>query len=140
MFRVVFWLAFNFAISKCVRKFELWSLLILFLFDGNIQQFAFYQSTDWKNTFYFTFCEKWLQVITIFFGFCIVLASFTLYFISYSAYNKVNRHIMDNNKNILFGQTALIVQFGIRNIVLGVMHSFVRGLPYRIMLSILLIS
>lgn len=135
----MFRLLFNYPISKWILRFNFWTFLFLLLFDGNIQQFSFYQSTDWKNMFFFNFQSKLLKIQTIFFGLCVVLVSTTLYFLSYSIYSIFNRHIMDNNRNSFFGHLTLIFQFGVRNLILGTMNSFLRGMQYKNMLLILVI-
>ena len=43
----VFKLTFNCRISLLFRKFAFFACLLLMLFDGNIQQFAFYMGSEW---------------------------------------------------------------------------------------------
>lgn len=124
--RILFKLFFNSIISKLFRRFDFWSLFILLLFDGNIQQFAFYQATDWKNMFFFDISSKMIKLQTILFGLILVVISSVLYFLSYSFYLKPNKYIMDNNKNNILGQGSLIIQFGLRNCFLGILNSYLR--------------
>lgn len=138
--KCLFRIFFKSIISRLFRRFDFWSLLILLLFDGNVQQFCFYQATDWKNMFFFDISSKMIKLQTIIFGFILIIASSGLYFLSYSFYSKPNMHIMDNNKNNLMGQSCLILQFGLRNGYLGMMNSFLRVFAYRYMLTVLLIS
>ena len=128
--RFMFNALYQYRISKPFRKFSFWSILILLLFDGNIQQFTFYMVNEWKNSMSFDTSTKVFKIITILFGFMVVVLSIGIYFKSYSYYCRLNRFMMDNNKNYLLGQAALLLQFGIKNIVLGFTNSLLRVWPY----------
>jgi hypothetical protein len=108
--------------------------------DGNIQQLAFYLATDWRNIFFFGFATKLMKMQVVFFGFIIIIISVCLYFTSYGFYSRLNKHVMDNNKNVLLGQTSLMMQIGARNCYFGIVNSFSRGLGYRSMLAVLAVS
>ena len=136
--RKIFKILFTYSISRWIRKFELWPLMFLLLFDGSIQQFAFYQVADWINMFAFSFFSKTIKVQIVYFGFLLVLLSICLIFLSYGFYDRLNKYIMSNNSNSMPGQTSLIFQIGIKNFFLRIMHSLLRRLPYYSMLSVLL--
>jgi len=51
--RYLFYIIYQFPISRAIRKFGLWGFLIVMLFEGNIQQFSFYLSADWNHLFTF---------------------------------------------------------------------------------------
>lgn len=137
-FKVLFNFLFKHTISLWLRKFNYWPFLVLLLFDGSIQEFSFYQATDWKTIFSFNLETKFIKIQTILFGFVLFLISISLYFVSYGFYEKKNKHMMDNNKNIFLGQECLILQIGARNCYLGIMNSILRRLSYNCMLTIFL--
>jgi hypothetical protein len=136
--RFIFNLLYRYRISKPFRKFSFWSILILLLFDGNIQQFTFYMVNEWKNTMSFDFKTKIFKILSIIFGFIVIFLSIGIYYKSYSFYCRLNRFMMDNNKNYLFGQTGLMLQFGIKNIVLGFANSLLRVWPYNQMVLLII--
>ena len=125
-------------ISRWIRKSEFWSLLFLLLFEGNVQQFTFYEVNEWKNVFVFSLGSKMIKIHTILFGFVLTLISVCLMFLSYGFYAQLNKHVMDNNKNYLMGHLFFILQFGLRNFIYGILHSILRPFPYYHMLGILL--
>ena len=88
--------------------------------------------------FTFSFFTKIVKMQTIYFGFILVLVSVGLIFVSYAFYKKLNKHLMSNNRNNLFGQICLMLQMGIRNFMLGLLHSVLRPISYYKMLSVLL--
>ena len=78
----------------------------------------------------FDISTKFFKVLSVIFGFIVVVFSIGIYFKSYSFYCRLNRFMMDNNKNYLLGQTGLLLQFGIKNIVLGFANSLLRVWSY----------
>jgi hypothetical protein len=72
------------------------------------------------------------------FGFILVVAAVGGAFVMLAAYGRLNRHLLENSRNTLRGNTFLLLQSGVRNLILGVLHSALRSLPYATMLSILL--
>jgi hypothetical protein len=76
----------------------------------------------------------------IVFGFLLVSISVGGYLIAYSMYRKLNRHLIDNNRNNLKGTAYILLQYGFRNFILGMLHSILRPLPYKSMLLILILT
>lgn len=130
IFRVLFRVLYNYPISKLVRKFDFWPFLLVILLEGNVQQLAFYLVTDWKNMFSFGIGSKLLKSYCVLFGFGVVLCSASLYFISYHLYARLNKHLTENNTNDLKGILMLVCQSGLKNLILGISHSILRGLQY----------
>jgi hypothetical protein len=134
VFRLLFRLSFHHAVSLWVRKFDLWPFLLLLLFDGNIQEFAFYQTTDWRNMFSSNVLQKVIKVQILCFGFLLLIVSTGLYFLTHGFYARLSRHVMDNNRSGVDGMAALTLQTGVKNCCLGILHSVLRGLGYERML------
>lgn len=138
-FRILFHLLFQYPISQLLRKFSLWGYLFITLFDGNIQQFVFYQTSEWKNIFFFSMGNKILKSFILFFGFVLVAVSTGGILLIFGFYRKLNKYLMDNNKNHLSGVIFLLIQYGLRNFLFGMLHSVLRPLPYQTMVTILLL-
>lgn len=134
----MFHLLFNYSISQLFRKFSIWGYLFITLFDGNIQQFTFYAASEWKNIFFFSIDNKFLKTIILFFGFVLVAVSIGGFLVALSWYRKLNKYLMDNNKNHLGGVIFLLLQYGVRSFLFGMLHSVLRPLPYQTMITILL--
>ena len=139
-FRMLFKLTFNYKISKIFRKFDFWGFFFLLVFDGNIQQFAFYLASELNNLFFFSFMDKIMKTFAILFGYCLCLMTVAFFFLTFSFYRKLNHYLMDNNKNNIQSQFLLIAQFGIRNFCYGFFQFFFRYLDYTTGILILIFS
>jgi len=140
VFRILFKILFNYPISVIFRKFDFVAFLFLLLFDGNIQQFSFYMASEWLHLFHFNLAQKISKMIIILFGFLLIMLSVAFYFICYSTYKKLNRILMDNNRNRLSGVFFLTLQVFFRNFYLGFLNSFLRITNYYTMMTVLIIS
>lgn len=123
-----------------LRKFDFWGYFIILVFEGNIQQFAFCLAAEWSHASNLAPWQRGVKTGVLLFGFVTVIAAFGGTFIMRALYGRLNRHITDNNRNHLRGTIVLLLQSGIRNFVLGILHSVLRPLPYEAMLSLLLIT
>lgn len=137
MVRLLFRLTYQYPISQLLRKFDLWGYLPLLLFDGNIQQFAFYTTSEWQHIFFFEGSQKVIKLGSLLFGVMMVIGSTGGYLLTYGFYGKINRYLIDNNKNCLSGNAYILLQYGLRNLILGILHSVLRPLEYQTMLGIL---
>jgi hypothetical protein len=137
--RVIFRLLSKFAISQVFRRFDFWVYFTLIIFEGNVQQFSFYITSELKAVFAFIFVNKLVKVFIVFFGFSLLLFSLSGYIIGFTFYRKLNRYFTDNNKNILQGNSFLILQTGFRNVILGVLHSTLREDSYEILMGSLIL-
>jgi hypothetical protein len=108
------------------------------VFEGNVQQLTFYLAAEWRHAVTFTVCQRGIKTMVLLFGFTVVFASIGSGFVMRSAYGRLNRLLTDNNRNNIRGITIILLQSGVRNFVLGLVHSFSRALPYEKMLSLLL--
>ena len=135
---LAFKLLFRFRVSQFLRKFDFVGFLFVLLFDGNVQQFAFFLGFEWREAFSISFSTKLLKSSIVFFGFAVVSLSVCGYFICYAFYRKLNKYIMENNKNCLSGIFFLLIQNGLRNLVLEMAHSLLRDKDYGMLLSTLL--
>ena len=137
--KLVFRALSNYSISQLFRIFDFWIYFAIILFDGNVQQFSFYLTPELKTVFAFELINKYVKVFIIFVGYCLFIFTVCGYVIGLSFYKKLNHYFTDNNKNILHGNWILILQNGIRNMMLGLTHSLFGNGDYSILISILLI-
>lgn len=133
-FALVFKILFRFKISQFLRKFNFVGFLFVLLFEGNVQQFAFFLGFEWQNAFFISFPTKLLKSSVVLFGFTVVSFSICCYFVCYAFYRKLNKYIADNNKNCLSGIALLLIQNGLRNFALGLTHSLLRDAEYEMLL------
>ena len=136
--RIAFRLLFNYSVSRLLRKFDFWGCLFITLFEGNIQQFTFYCAAEYRNAFFFSLGDKWTKVFVVCFGFILVVVSVCGLLLSFGMYRKLNKYLVDNNRNNLKGVCFLLLQYGLKNFILGVLHSVLRPLPYTVTIAVLL--
>lgn len=123
--------------SQLFRKFDFWAFFIVLLLEGNIQQFTFYMAAEWRQVFFFETSQKMLKFLIFAFGFVLSVVSFGSFFFFLSLYRKLNRYLLDNNKNMLLGVSLYLFQNYIRNFILGLLNSYLRYLPYQMMVQLL---
>lgn len=136
--RILFRLLFRFPVSRLLRKFDFWGCLLAALFDGNIQLFAFYSAAEWRSAFFFSLGDKCMKAFAIGFGFTLVAVSIGGFLIAFGMYGRLNKYLVDNNRNCLRGVGFLLLQSGLRNFIFGVLHSVLRPLPYTVTIAVLL--
>ena len=139
MMKIIFRALSNFSISQIFRRFDFWIYFAIIVFDGNVQQFSFYLAPELKTVFAFEWLNKCCKVFIVFIGYCLLIFSVSGYIIGLSFYKKLNRYFTDNNKNILHGNWILILQNGIRNMMLGITHSLFRNSHYSVLINSLLV-
>lgn len=59
---------------------------------------------------------------------------------AFAYYGKLNKYLVDNNRNNFAGVFFLMLQYGLRNLIFGMLHSILRPLPYLAMLKILILA
>jgi hypothetical protein len=139
LLRALFRVLSRFAVSQVLRKFDFWVYFVIILFEGNVQQFSFYLTAEMRAVFAFAWSHKLIKAFVVLFGFSLLLFSVCGYIISFTFYHKLNRYFSDNNKNNLSGNSFLILQNGLRNVILGVLHSMLRVIPYAFMMGALIL-
>lgn len=75
-----------------------------------------------------------------FFGFLVVLYSISMFFLSSIFYKRLSFYFNDNNRRSLLGVSFLVLQYGFKNMVIGVLQTMLRPLPYFTMLTILFVT
>lgn len=94
--------------------------------------------SELRNVFAFTFSNWLVKVFVVKFGFVLVLVATAWFLTTLGLYGKLNRYLLDNNRNSMMGNILLVLQFGLRNLVLGIMHSLLRELSYSTMITVLI--
>jgi hypothetical protein len=125
-------------LSLLLRRFDFWGYFLTLVFEGNIQQFTFYLTSEWGHSAVFALWQRCIKTAIFLFGFVMVILAVGGAFILRTIYGRLNRHLADNNRNNLHGSVVILLQSGLRNIILGILHSTLRTLPYEKMLSLLL--
>ena len=70
---MVFRLLFNYRLSKYIRKYSFSGMLLLIIYEGNVEQFSFYFFNECKTLFSLNFSHKLANVALIFFFFFLIV-------------------------------------------------------------------
>mgnify|MGYP000911096595 CR=1 FL=1 len=76
----------------------------------------------------------------ILFAFAVLLYSVSLFLLISFFYKNLSTYFTDNNKNSFFGNIALVLQYGFKNMIMGVLQAFLRYFSYKIALYFLLFT
>lgn len=75
----------------------------------------------------FRFSQKLMKIGVILFGFSVVLYSSSMFFLSSIIYKRLSFYFNDNNKRSLLGVYLLILQYGFKNMIVGVFQVLFRA-------------
>lgn len=89
--------------------------------------------------FAFQFPQKIIKTIVLIFCFVVVVYSVSMFFLSSLFYKKLSHYFNDNNKRSLIGESYLIIQYGFKNMIIGFSHALLRPLPFKMVVTILII-
>lgn len=90
-----FRLLFNYPISKFIRKYYFLGILLLLIFEGNIEEITFYIFAELKSFFTLTFKHKIFNVFILFAFFVVVLMCFDFYLLSKYHYRKKAKFVIE---------------------------------------------
>ena len=107
VFLMLFKALFNYRISKYIRKYAFYGILLFIIYEGNIEQFAFYFFSECKNLFSFNFSHKIANVLMIYFFFFLIIFSVGgLLFFTFH-YRKLVKYFLEDSKENNMGAVVL---------------------------------
>ena len=93
-----FRILFNYRISKNIRKYAFYGILLPIVYEGNVQQFSFYFFTECMNLFSCNVIHKLANVYMIFFFFLLMVFSVGgLLFFTFN-YGKLIKYFLEDSK------------------------------------------
>ena len=75
LLRLLFRVLSRFAISQALRRFDFWVYFVLIIFEGNVQQFSFYLTAEFRAVFAFAWGNKLVKAFVVLFGFALSIFS-----------------------------------------------------------------
>ena len=94
IFYSLFRFSYNVKISKIFRKYSMKGIILLMIFDGNIEQFSFYLVGEMNSFFSFSFKQKIGNIFVLLFSFLLVFASTTIYLWFKIIYKKLSSYFI----------------------------------------------
>ena len=94
----IFKVLFNYRISKYIRKYSFYGIFLFIVYEGNVEQFAFYFFTECRNLFSANFSHKIANVVMIYFFFMMIIFSVGgLLFFTFH-YRKLVKYFLEDSK------------------------------------------
>ena len=103
LFFWIFRALFNYRISKLIRKYSFYGILLFIIYEGNIEQLAFYFFRECKNLFSFNFSHKMANVFMIYFFFLIIVFSVGGLLFFFFHYKKLIKYFLEESKESNMG-------------------------------------
>lgn len=94
--------------------------------------------SEWISIFTFAFPQKILKITIIYYGFVLIFASCSVYYLFRWFYKSKAKVLIEDFKNNAAGIFYVTVEFGLKNIFFGSVHFLGRSFPYFALISILL--
>ena len=95
---LVFKLLFNHRVSRYFRKYAFAGVFLFVLYEGNVEQFAFYFFMECRNLFSLNFSHKLVNIMLVYFFALLVLSSVggLLWFLYH--YRKLLKYFLEDSK------------------------------------------
>jgi hypothetical protein len=122
IFNSLFRITFSNKLSIVFRKYSFFSLIILMLFEGNIEQFSFCIMDEFLEFFSASFTHKGINVVIIVIFYFIVFFSTAFYLYCWYLHGKKMSYLTDNASLNFSGMIAYTFDRGIICLVLGSVH------------------
>ena len=129
IFRILFNIFFRFRISLLFRPQSFWGYLVFFVMEGNLQVLLFYSCSVLRLNFYYNPKGKLEAAFIYLFLYFLVLFSVAGYFLAFMQLGKLFKYFADNVEVKPSFTTAvfLTIEYGIKNLLLAMVHSLLRA-------------
>lgn len=121
--RFLFFLLFRFRISVLFREFSFWPYLAIILMEGNLQFASYLVAFEFRWMFATTLANKLMTSWLVCVFYLILAFSVGSYFLFRYVYGELAKYFFDNSVNSTQGAFYLMVNGGLRNILLGFAHA-----------------
>lgn len=119
---ILFRLTFSNKYSKILRKYSFFSLILLMLFEGNIEQFSFLITDELLEYFSACFRHKILNVGIVVIFYLIVFCSTAFYLYCWQIYKNKMSYLTDNVSIKMSGIMAYTFDRGMVCLLIGSTH------------------
>ena len=119
----IFYLLFNYEISKYIRPYSFWLILLDLTFQNNIEFFTFLSFRAIFTMFSFNFSTKALNAFSIIFLFITFICMTSSYTIYYHRYRKLARYFLANMYRFPSSYVLMTIVYGVKPFLKGVVHA-----------------
>lgn len=137
VFNLLFQVFYNQPVSLFFRKFSLWGLAFIMIFDGNIEELTFFTFSQFRCFFSRSIYHKFLNVfiVIIFSLTSIIVFALPLWFKFH--YGRKSRYLFEEESTNILVILSTMVDRGIICVLFGVVHQLFLGYP-NLQISILI--
>jgi hypothetical protein len=121
--RKVFFLLWDYRISKILRPYSFWLILLEIFVINNIEFFSFLGFRAWQVGFSFGIQSKILVGFSTLLFFITIFAAFGGYLLIYCRYGGLGKYFLLNMNNKTSSYVLMNLSYGIKPFVKGLVHS-----------------
>ena len=122
LFNRIFYLLFNYEISKFLRPYSFWLILFDLLIQNNIEYFTFLGFRTFSVPQSYNFINKLLNGSTSLFFFLLLFCVFGSYALYYYCYRKLARYFLINMYRFPSSYILMTITYGVRPFLKGLIH------------------
>ena len=125
--RIIFGLLFRFRVSLIFRPYSFWPFLLFFVMEGNLQAVTFYACSIIRLCFFYNPRGKLQAAAIYFFLYLLVIFGVGGYFLIFQKLKSLSKYFADNVTPSLRTTAFLTFEYGVKNILLALIHSLLRS-------------
>lgn len=126
----LFYLMFNFEVSKYIRPYSFWGGTWLELLVGNnVELFTFLAFRSFDIPFRLDYSDKWVLVLAILMFFLVCVFAIAAYPLFYWHYGKLGRYFLVNMFRFPSSYWLMAVLYGFRPLLKGAFHASLYNSP-----------
>jgi hypothetical protein len=123
---VSFWFTFNLKVSRLFRPYSFSFYFLYFILEGNTQTLVFYASSSLRHSFSANTANRLLLSLNYLCGFFFLLFCLCGYVALFTALRRFLKYFLDNISKCEQMVLFLTLTLGVKNLLLGFVHSYFR--------------
>ena len=123
LFNRLFYCLFDYEISRFLRIYSFWWVLMEILLQRNIEFFTFLGFRNFQAMFHFDMASKLLVSLNLLMFFLTLLVTFHSYFHYYSQYGRLAKYFLSNMFRFPSSYALMIVVYGLKPFAKGIIHA-----------------
>ena len=123
VFNRLFYCLFHYEISKFLRIYSFWWVLMEILIQRNIEFFTFLGFRNFKTMFHFDMGCKLLVILSLIVFFLTLITTFHSYFHYYGEYGRLAKYFLSNMFRFPSSYALMTIVYGLKPFTKGIIHA-----------------
>ena len=123
LFNRLFRCLFHYEISKFLRFYSFWWVLMEILIQRNIEFFTFLGFRNFKTMFHFDIGSKLLVTLNLIMFFLTLITTFHSYFHYYGEYGRLAKYFLSNMFRFPSSYALMTIVYGLKPFTKGIIHA-----------------